>query len=82
MDCYEVIESYDRDTSHIAFVSSESLAREVVNSRDACYRSFHPYKKSITIFESMEEIQTTSKENLIKSALSKLTANERSALGL
>lgn len=81
MDCYEITESYDRDSQHIAFVSNPSLAQKVVDKQKG-YRSYRPYKKIITIFETAEEMEENSKQNLRKSALSKLTPAEIDALGI
>ena len=79
--CYEVIESYDRDSKHVAFVSTVELAEKLVAEQKG-YRSYQAYKKTILIFESQEDIESYSKENLRKTGLSKLTAEEKQALGL
>jgi hypothetical protein len=81
MDCYEITESYDRDSSHIAYVSNPTLAQALVDKQKG-YRSYHPYKRIIRVFDTMEEIEANSRENLRKSALAKLTASEIEALGL
>ena len=81
MNCYEVIESYDRDSSHIAFVSCEYLAAELV-AKQKGYRSYAPYKKTITVFDTMEEIEENSVRNIRKAALAKLTPKEIEILGL
>ena len=81
MDCYEVIESYDRDTSHVAFVSSVTLAETLVAQQKG-YRSYQPYKKTIVVFETMEEIDENSVKNIRKAALAKLTPREIEVLGL
>lgn len=81
MDCYEVTESYDRDTTHIAYVSNPTLAQALVDKSKG-YRSYRAYKRVITVFDTMEEIELNSQENLRKSGLAKLSAAERAALGL
>ena len=81
MDCYEVTESYDRDSTHIAYVSNTTLANNLVN-KSAGYRSFREYKRVITIYDTMEEIEANSVANLRKSALAKLSEAEKKALGL
>lgn len=81
MDCFEVTESYDRDTTHIAFVSSRSLAISIQQISKA-YRSVKEYKKTITIFDTMEEVEANTVNNIRKSALAKLTPKEREVLGL
>lgn len=81
IDCYKVTESYDRDYHTVALVSNSSLAQQLVDKQKGC-RSYSEHKRTITIFESMEEIIANSKENLIKSAKAKLTPAEREALGI
>jgi acid phosphatase family membrane protein YuiD len=83
MDCYEVTEADGggMHSNHVAFVSTLALATELVNKSKG-WRTSHPYKKVITIFDTMEEIEANSKANLRKSGLAKLTAAEREALGV
>lgn len=81
VDCFEVTESYDRDSTHIAYVSNMGLAHAIV-ALQKNYRSFHEFKKTFVISESMADIDNYSKENLRKSGLAKLTTQERQALGL
>ena len=83
MDCYEITESDGggMHSNHVAFVSNKTLADELV-SKSKGWRFSHPYKKVITIFDTMEEIEANSKANLRKSGLAKLTAAEREALGV
>lgn len=81
IDCFEVTESYDRDSKHVAFVSTVALAEKLVATQKG-YRSYQAYKKTILIFETQEDIETYSRENLRKSGLAKLTSEERQALGL
>lgn len=81
IDCYEVTESYDRDSQHIAYVSNPTLAQALVDKSKG-YRSYHAYKRTITIFDTAEEIDSAKQENLRKSGLAKLSAEERHALGL
>jgi len=81
MDCFEVTESYDRDSRHFSFVSSRSLAESLVGKSKG-YRSIREYKKTITIFDTMEEIEENSVSNIRKVALAKLTSKEREVHGL
>lgn len=83
MDCYEVTEADGggMHSNHVAYVSNITLANELVDKSKG-WRSSYPYKKVITIFDTMEEIEANSKANLRKSGLAKLTAAEREALGV
>jgi hypothetical protein len=83
MDCYEVREADGGGmrTDHIMYCSTRSLAEQVA-SRVKGWRSVVPYQKNIRIFDTIEEIDENSVANLRKSAIAKLTAAEREALGL
>lgn len=83
MDCFEVTESDGGGmySNHVAYVSTQALADCLVEKSNG-WRSARPYKKLITIFDTIEEIEKNSKENLRKSGLSKLSAAERDALGI
>lgn len=83
IDCFEVTESDGggMHSNHLCYVGSLALAEAVVNKSKG-WRSHHPYKKVITIFDSEEEIEANSKSNLRKAGLAKLTAAEKEALGL
>jgi len=80
IDCFEVVESYDRDVTSIAYVSNKKLADLLVDNSP--YRTVSPYKKCIIVFDTIEEFNENSKENLRKSGLAKLSPAERQALGL
>ena len=81
IDCYEVSESYDRNSSVVAYVSTIALAKELVTVKKD-FRSSREFRKTFLIFESMEDVETYSRENLKKTGLAKLTSEERQALGL
>ena len=83
MDCFEVTESDGGGmySNHVAYVSTRTLADQLVEQSKG-WRSATPYKKIITIFDTLEEIEANSKANLRKSGLAKLSAAEREALGL
>jgi hypothetical protein len=83
IDCYEVSESDGggMHSNHVAFVSSKTLADHLVAVGHG-RRSAQPYKKVITVFDTLDEIEENSKANLRKSALAKLTVAEQQALGL
>lgn len=80
IDCYEVTESYGRKYT-VALVSNINLAIALVDKQKG-YRSYSEHKQTITIFDSMQEIIANSRENLIKSAKSKLTPAEREVIGI
>jgi hypothetical protein len=80
IDGYEVWDTDGYTQSHLAYVSSMSLAIEMVG-KDA-YKGYSPCKKSFTVFDTMEEVLTTREANLRAAALAKLSPAERKALGL
>lgn len=83
MDCYEVREADGggMHDNHLCYVSSEALAKKV-SDRSKGYRNHREYKKLITIFDTIEEVDANSKANLRKAGLAKLSAAEKEALGL
>jgi hypothetical protein len=83
MDCYEITESDGggMHSNHVCYVSNLALAQKIVD-KSKHWRSHSRYKKLITIFDTEEELEANSKENLRKSGLAKLSAAERAALGL
>ncbi len=83
MDCYEITEADGggMHSNHVCYVSNITLATQLVE-KSKHWRSSSPYKKLITIFDTMEEIEANSKENLRKSAIAKLSRAEQEALGL
>ena len=82
MDCFEVRETDGggMSSNHIMYCATQALADKVAGQ--SCWRNVVPYKKTIRIFVTMEEIEEHSVQNLRKSALAKLTTAEREALGL
>ena len=83
MDCFEITEADGggMHSNHVAYVSSQSLADQLV-AKSKGWRHCSVYRKVITIFDTMEEIEANSKANLRKSGLAKLSAAEREALGV
>ena len=83
IDCFEVREADGGGISdnHVCYVSSEVLA-ELIVSEQKGYRSYRKYAKTLTIFDTIGEVEANSKANLRKSALAKLTNLEKEALGL
>lgn len=83
IDCWEVYTSYDRDTSHVAYFSNESLAISYMNkSKNKNYMGRQRVRKNFVIFEDIEEVEQYSREALRKSALAKLSDLEKEALGI
>ncbi len=79
VEAFEVYSSYDRNVRHIAYFSEEKLAKKYAGSDP--YKSVQKVRKTYTIFDSIEEAETYSKEEIRKKALAKLTAQEREVLG-
>ena len=91
IDCYEIREAGNggfggsMSDRHLYYVSTEEVAavccsKAIVGKSQ--YLSFRPYKQTITVFDSVAEIEAASKEVLRVSALAKLSAAEKAALGL
>ena len=82
IDCYEVLEAdgVGIRNDHLCFVGNEELAKAIM-AKSPNWRCYTKYSKLITIFETEEEIEANSKENLRKSALAKLSEAEKKALG-
>lgn len=83
MDCYEVRETDGggMTSNHIMYCATLALATKIAD-RSKGWRNATPYKKTITIFDTIEEVEENSVANLRKRGLAKLTAAERTALGL
>lgn len=76
IEYWEVTESFDRDTKHIANFTNEEAATSVANS---IYRSVN--KRIFVVFDTEEEFLENTRDKLRERALAKLTAEERNALG-
>jgi len=83
MDCWEVvsIDGEGKGTKHMCYVSTWELANAIV-TRGGGYRDAYPHRETITIFDSLSEMADAEKHALIKSALAKLSAAEKKALGV
>lgn len=77
IEYWEVTESFDRDTKHIANFINEVDAKECAKG---VYRSV--YKKVFTIFDSVEDFENNTREKIRARALAKLTPEEKIALGI
>jgi hypothetical protein len=83
IDCWEVYESYDRDSTHVAYFATETLANQYISGhKNKNYFGKNRYKKTFLIFDSLVEVEEYSKATLRKSALAKLTDLEKDALGI
>ena len=83
IECWEVYESYDRDSTHVAFFATETLANQFISGhKNKNYFGKNRFKRTFLIFDSLEEIEQYSKATLRKSALAKLTDLEKEALGI
>ena len=83
IECWEVYTSYDRVVNHVAYFGTEYLAAKYIeNSKNKNYMNRHKVKKMYVIFDSLEEVEEYSKENLRRSGLAKLTDLEKQALGI
>ena len=78
IEYWEVNEGYDRNMTAIANFTSEAEAKKLVGT--SMYRGV--WKKSITLFDTVEDYEDNTREKLRERALAKLTPEERQALGL
>lgn len=86
IDCWEVYESYDRDTTHIAYFVNEMLAYDFIQSKGInknYYSKCHVKKSHVyNICESLDEFDQLSVLTKVNAALAKLTKEEKELLGL
>jgi hypothetical protein len=80
IEYWKVEESYDRDSKEIGNFSSEAVAEEVASKDNKMYRGV--YKRTITIFDSIEDFENNSHDKIRARALAKLTVEEKNALGI
>lgn len=76
IEYWEVTESFDRDTKHIANFASEDEAKKV---GAGVYRSVN--KRIFTLFDTAKDFEENNRDKLRERALAKLTVAERNALG-
>lgn len=77
IEYWEVSECYDRDVKHIANFTNEEDAKACAKG---VYRTHG--RRRITIFDSLEDYENNTREKLRERALSKLTHEEKVALGI
>lgn len=74
IDCWEVYESYDRDSTTVAYCSTKSLAIQMKGTSP--YRGYRKFDKTIIVLESMDDAEKLKRQKLIESAKSKLSKEE------
>jgi hypothetical protein len=79
IEYWTVEEGYDRTTTLVGCFATESLADTVAGGKNSAYRSV--YKKTLTIFNSVEDFEYNTREKIRERALAKLTIEEREVLG-
>lgn len=77
IEYWEVSESYDKSETHLANFDNEAAAQELVGNN----RYYSAYKRTVTLFNTVEEYRDNTLEKVRARALAKLTAQERAALG-
>lgn len=80
IEYWEVTECYDRDSKLIGNFSDEQVANHFASGKNHMYRSVH--KRIFTIFDTIEDFENNTREKIRERALSKLTVEEKIALGL
>lgn len=80
IEYWQVEENYDRDSREIGNFSSEAVAEEVASGDNKIYRGV--FKKTLTIFDSVEDFEDNSPDKIRARALAKLTVEEKNALGI
>jgi len=78
---YEIRESSMTSDSdkQLYIVSKESVAKEIVGSSP--WLRYYPFSQTITVFDSVAEIEASKEQALRESAWAKLSSAEKSALG-
>ena len=80
IEYWTVEEGYDRITTLIGCFTSELIADEVAGGKNNAYRTV--YKKTLTLFDTVQDFENNTREKIRERALAKLTVEERNALGL
>ena len=78
IEYWEVSEEYDRTSTHIGNFLNEEDA--VAFAKNSVYKSV--IKRTMFIFESVEDFQENTREKIRARALAKLTIEEKKALGV
>lgn len=80
IEFWEVSSCYDRDVTHIGNFTNETTADTVAGGKNKVYCSV--YKKTFTLFDSVDDFENNTKEKIRARALAKLTVEERAVLGI
>ena len=80
IEYWEVTESFDRDSKLIGCFLDKTVAEAVAGGKNKMYRSF--YKRTLTLFDSIEDFEGNTREKIRERALAKLTVEEKIALGI
>jgi hypothetical protein len=84
INCFELTQpdGVGQSDVHIAYVAIEKVAKEWESKQTTWPRNYRKFKKFFMVFESIDEMESHSKESLRKQALSKLTDIDKEVLGL
>lgn len=77
---WQVEEEYDLDSREIGNFSTEAAAEEMREKDNKMYRGV--FKRTLTIFDSVEDFEDNSPDKIRARALAKLTVEEKNALGI
>ena len=76
---WEVDSCYDLKVTHVGNFSDEDVAKQIVE-RGRGYRSMN--RRTVTIFDSVEDYEDNTREKIRERALAKLTTEEKIVLGI
>jgi len=84
IDCFELTQpdGCGMYEEHVAYVATEKIAKEWQGDKQGWPRNYRKYKKTIVVFESIDEMSENSIKELKKLALAKLSPAEKELLGL
>lgn len=77
---YKVNESFDRESWTVARFTTMSAAEEY--ARKSPYYSYSKNPETITVFDSLKDLEETRTVSAKEAALAKLTPEDRAALGV
>ena len=80
IEYWAVEECYDRDVKLIGNFTNQEVAEEISGGKNKMYRSVRP--RTLTLFDTIEDFENNTREQLRARGLAKLTTEEKLALGL
>ena len=80
IEYWEVSSEYDRTSTHIGNFLDEEDAQTVAGGKNSVYKSVA--KRTMFLFESIEDFEENTREKIRARALAKLTIEEKKALGV